>query len=209
MFILAMKPLKRKIIVGGICLVSFLFLFMILRKNYVHKNDFAVSPSGKYNLCVKNNENRVQFLSQFGWEVQTEPIEVSEISIPAKFNDTYENYNNIQKEQGLDLSKYKNRTCIKYTYQVLNYKNAPGGIRANLLVLDNKVIGGDICSVELNGFMHGFTSPENNNFSEMTYNTYATNNVTAKPKGNIQNPSQSTYRENLEPDPSMPNAPTD
>lgn len=30
---------------------------------------------------------------------------------------------------------------------------------ANLLVLDGRVIGGDICSVELNGFIHGFVNP--------------------------------------------------
>ncbi|MDQ5984127.1 MAG: hypothetical protein RUMPE_01163 [Eubacteriales bacterium SKADARSKE-1] len=209
MFVLAMKPLKRKIIIGTICLVGLIFLSLFLAKNCIHKNDSAASSNGEYNVCVKNNEGRVQFLSQFGWEVQTEPIEVSEITIPAKFNDTYEKYNNIQKEQGLDLSKHKNKTCIKYTYQILNYKNAPGGIRANLLVLNNRVIGGDICSVELNGFMHGFVLPENNNFSEMTYNTYVTNNVNAKPKGNVHTPSQTTYRETLDPDPNMPTAPTD
>ena len=33
------------------------------------------------------------------------------------------------------------------------------GVVANLLVLDGRVIGGDICSVELNGFIHGFVNP--------------------------------------------------
>lgn len=209
MFVFALKPLKQKIIVYSICIVGLISLLLILGKVFSHKNEFAICSSGKYNLCAKNSEERIGFLSQFGWEVQVEPIEVSEITIPSKFNDTYENYNNIQKEQGLDLSKYKNKTCIKYTYQVLNYKNAPGGIRANILVLNNKVIGGDICSVELNGFMHGFVLPENSNFSEMTYNTYATNNVAASPKGNITTPTKSTYTESLEPDPAMPSAPTD
>ena len=35
-----------------------------------------------------------------------------------------------------------------------------GSIRANLLVYDGVVIGGDVCSVALDGFMHGFERPD-------------------------------------------------
>ena len=39
------------------------------------------------------------------------------------------------------------------------YENKDGVIRANILVYDGRVIGGDVCSVELDGFMHGFEKP--------------------------------------------------
>ena len=36
------------------------------------------------------------------------------------------------------------------------YENKDGVVRANLLVYEGRVIGGDVCSVELDGFMQGF-----------------------------------------------------
>ena len=81
-----------------------------------------------------------------------------EIIIPAEFDDVYEKYNAIQKEQGFDLTAYCSKRVKKWTYKVTNYPNYEGSdcIRATLLVFDGKVIGGDVCSVELDGFMHGF-----------------------------------------------------
>ena len=71
--------------------------------------------------------------------------------------------NNLTKKSSranVDLSKYKEKTCTRYTYQVLNYKDAAQGVRANVLVLNDKVIGGDVSSVLLNGFIHGFCNPD-------------------------------------------------
>ena len=36
------------------------------------------------------------------------------------------------------------------------YKGNKEYIKINVLVCDGKVIGGDVCSVKLDGFMHGF-----------------------------------------------------
>lgn len=111
-------------------------------------------------VTVGTNEERIAFLKSFGWEVSAEPMEIVEIIIPSEFGDVYENYNCIQKKQGYDLSKYKAKRVKRYTYEVKNYPTAGGepskNIRANILAFDNRIIGGDISSVELAGFMHGF-----------------------------------------------------
>jgi hypothetical protein len=65
-------------------------------------------------------------------------------------------YNEIQKRQGLDLSKYKKKNVMRYTYEVKNYKDYDGTVYANIIVYRNKVIGGDICSADVTGFIHGF-----------------------------------------------------
>lgn len=158
MFIFSIKTSKKKII------TYIIILFIILLVGFVffsskNNNSNAVCPSGKYSLSAKDNEDRIEFLSQFGWEVSPEPTEISTVSIPPEFNTTYEKYNDIQREQGLDLSKYREKTCTRYTYQILNYKDACQGVRANILVLNGKVIGGDISSVALNGFIHSFFDP--------------------------------------------------
>jgi hypothetical protein len=106
----------------------------------------------------KTDQQRVKFIEQYGWDVSDNPVEYMEVLIPAKFDDTYTQYNNIQKMQGADLSKYNGKKVKRYTYEVKNYPGQAQGIRANLLVYDDKIIGGDICSIEFGGFIHGIKS---------------------------------------------------
>ena len=105
---------------------------------------------------IKTEQDRAGFLAQFGWSVGSEPVEVAEITIPSEFDKIFMGYNEIQKRQGLDLSKYKNKTVTRYTYEITNYEGAEGKVYANILVYRNKVIGGDICSADASGFIHGF-----------------------------------------------------
>lgn len=106
---------------------------------------------------------RVAFFSQFGWEIDEDPMEVKEVIIPEEFDETYTEYNEIQKAQDLDLEKYKGARVKMWSYEIKNYpgyENSSGVIRGNILVFQGVVIGGDVCSVELSGFMHGFDKPE-------------------------------------------------
>lgn len=105
---------------------------------------------------VKSASDAVGFLSQFGWTVNGETIEVAEAKIPEEFDKVFAGYNQIQREQGLDLSKYKNKKVTRYTCEVTNYSDYDGRVLANVIVYKNKVIGGDICSADVEGFVHGF-----------------------------------------------------
>lgn len=105
---------------------------------------------------IKTEEARVEFLSQFGWEVAKNAKEEVEIQIPADFDKVMSSYNDIQKAQGLDLSKYKGKTVQRYTYEVKNYPDYDGTVYANIIIYKNRVIGGDICSADVKGFIQGF-----------------------------------------------------
>ncbi len=63
----------------------------------------------------------------------------------------YNNYNNLQLEAGYDLSLYKGKDCIMYTYEIYNHPF--GKAFAHIIVYKGEVIGGDISSVNLDGFM--------------------------------------------------------
>lgn len=102
---------------------------------------------------VKTNEERIALLKSFGWEVESDPMEEADVTIPAEFDRVMENYNAIQRSQGFDLSKYRNRDVKRYTYRVTNYPNYEGTVYANLLIYKNRVVGGDICSSDVNGFI--------------------------------------------------------
>ncbi|MGN0596650.1 MAG: DUF4830 domain-containing protein [Ruminiclostridium sp.] len=101
-----------------------------------------------------------EFLAGYGWEADTENAEVKNVQIPSKFNEVYEEYNSLQKSQGYDLSKYRTDYVKEYTFPITNYTDSSGNIvenvYAHVLISGNKVIGGDICCTELDGFMHGF-----------------------------------------------------
>ena len=120
-------------------------------------DDLAVMQEKKIDYTgIANNENRISFLSQFGWNVKSEAVNSTEITVPTEFDSIFSGYNEIQKKQGLDLSDYKGKKVMKYTYEVTNYPNYEGKVYANVFVYRNRVIGGDICSAEITGFIHGF-----------------------------------------------------
>ncbi len=111
------------------------------------------------NVSAETHEERMAFISQFGWKVDEEPVEIKEVIIPEEFDDTYVAYNEIQKSQGFDLTEFAGERAKRWTYIVKNYEGYEDAecIHINLLIYDNKVIGGDVCSVALDGFMHSFS----------------------------------------------------
>ncbi len=160
MFVLSVHISKKKIMIFATAfLMIALFAFSNLNTNI--SQSFAVSSSKKYSIDASNNEQRVEFLKSYGWQVNPEPIEICDIKIPTVFNDVYEKYNQIQKDQGLDLKKYMGKACRRFSYEITNYPGYSEGVRANIVVIEDKVVAGDISSVDLDGFMHGFKKPEN------------------------------------------------
>ena len=105
---------------------------------------------------VRTSGDAANFLSQFGWTVDAEPTEVETVTIPAEFDKVYAAYNELQKAQGLNLAKYRGKDVTRYTFTVTNYADYEGTVLANVLVYRNRVIGGDICSADVTGFVHGF-----------------------------------------------------
>ncbi len=159
MFVYSVKTSKMKIAVllAAVAVVAAGIVFVALRGGQPAANDGAIS------LKAGNAQERVAFLSQFGWKITEDPVEVAEVIIPAEFDEVYTKYNELQKAQNFDLQPYSTMRVKRWTYEVLNYpgyENRSGVVQANLLICDGVVIGGDICSVELDGFMQGFDFPE-------------------------------------------------
>lgn len=97
-------------------------------------------------------DERAQYLSSLGWKFDKKESE-KEITIPSTFNEVYQNYNSIQKEQGFDLEKYKGKTATLYTYNITNYESSENVI-ADLIVIDGVLIGADLCDPSAdNGFL--------------------------------------------------------
>ncbi|MBQ6794830.1 MAG: DUF4830 domain-containing protein [Clostridia bacterium] len=89
-------------------------------------------------------------LSSLGYQF-SENYTKKTITLPNEFDMVYNNYNRIQKEAGYNLSLYRGKKCIMYTYELHNHPF--GRCNANIIVYKGEIIGGDISSVSLDGFM--------------------------------------------------------
>lgn len=157
MFLCSVRMSKIKIFAIFAVILAAAITAIVLITNNAGKAPESLPPTEM--MTVETTEKQVAFLEYFGWKVVAQPTEVAEVAIPAQFDDVYNKYNVIQKQQGLDLEGYKNQTVKRYTYLVTNYPDGKNNVYAHLLVFENKVVGGDVATTELNGFMHGFVKP--------------------------------------------------
>jgi hypothetical protein len=142
------KRLCVTILIGlGVVLVALVLLFGALGRGNNEANRAA------------NNEDRVRYLASLGWEVGADPLEEKEVLIPQKFSGVFEEYN-LQIPQGIDWSRYAGEKATLYSYQVMNYPS-PDTVLADLYIVGNRVVAGDIHSTALDGFMHALILQKN------------------------------------------------
>ena len=138
---------KPKAIFGAILIFTgIIVIILTFLSNHSGKAEQASSTP----ISCATSEQRQSYLSSLGWEFDGESEK--EITIPSKFNEVYNNYNSVQKEQGFDLEKYKGKTATLYTYNITNY-NSDDDIIADLIVSNGVLIGADLCNPSAE---HGF-----------------------------------------------------
>ena len=154
MFIKTIKVKKPNLLAAALLVVIACLLAVVALTAY------RFSKKSQYTLG--NEAQRQEFLKEMGWEVSGEFDECRQVLIPEQFNEVYEGYNELQKQQGFDLSAYKGKSCDVYTYKVKNYKGHEDkdDVRCNLMICDDVLIGGDVSSTELDGFMQGLQNAE-------------------------------------------------
>ena len=108
---------------------------------------------------IRSDEDRVAYLESWGWLVSEEPASVEEILIPENLDGSYQEYLDLQKSQGFDLSAYAGKTVKRYTYAVHNYPGLRENIWASLLMDRKTVIGGEIFCSQGDGFTQGLAYP--------------------------------------------------
>ena len=133
-------------------------------------SDTDTAPTATF--TASGNEDRVKFLKDFGWDVTANPVETSQVKIPAESSEAFDRYCLLQKSNGFDLGPYAGKNVMRYVYQINNYPGATEPVYATLLVYKNKVIGGDITDTSPNGQIRGFqmtgNAPTNPTVTEAT-----------------------------------------
>jgi hypothetical protein len=119
----------------------------------------SISPTGN---VVATNDDRVEFLNSFGWDVATSTTQTSQVRIPGEESDMFTRYNALQKSMGYDLTEYAGKTVMRYVYKVKNYPGATEPVYATILISNNQVIGGDVTDTAATGTIQGFQMPKSN-----------------------------------------------
>ena len=107
---------------------------------------------------IKDNDDRLAYLSGLGWQTSSQPIATEELLIPEEFDESYTGYLQLQADQGFDLTQYKGRRVKRYTYQLTNYPTQDEPVQIALLIYKNRVVGGQIQSAS-GSFLHGLALP--------------------------------------------------
>ena len=129
----------------AVCLVTVVLLMLPLGGETVP----SIALSG-----VKTEEDRQAFLKEAGAFVTGNAVEVAEFTVPADFDRVLLGYNEIQKSQGFDLSRYAKKTVTRYTYEGTDPRHE-GKVFVNLIVYRDKVVAADVTCAE----GHDFVAP--------------------------------------------------
>lgn len=93
----------------------------------------------------------INYLRSMGYETEDEPVMIEEYLIPKEFDSALYDYNLLQISTGYDLSKYKCKKAMRYTYKITNCSDIE--VYSNILILRGRVIAADLMNPRLDGFL--------------------------------------------------------
>lgn len=147
---------KGRLVAGGIGAIALICGLAVLFGVFGRATTASATVSPKR---IKTPEDRIAYLQSYGWTVKEEPLAVEELVVPEEFGAEYADYLSLQESQGFDLTRCKGKTVKRYTYEITNYPTGETGVQASILIYKNTVVGADVLSPALDGFIHGLAMP--------------------------------------------------
>lgn len=152
MFICSLKASKIKFILSALVCAAIAFTVIIFTPGTEH----TVSVNGTQSEYekkirfdnIKDESARLEFINSLGYTVESSPCETVQVKIPSKMDAVLEKYNDLQKSQGFNLAKYKNKKVTRYTYRVTALPDAERlpeeDVLLTIIMYKDKIIGGDV-----------------------------------------------------------------
>ncbi len=148
MFVYTARFTKRKLLAAVLVAAAVICALVVIISVCSRGGGKAVSAPD-----MRNNSDRVSYLSSLGWIVDETPLESRTVVIPRSFEGIYADYIALQREQGFPLEDYGGMEATRYTYRVKNWEDSSKEVVADILVYGMSVIGGDIQCPAADGFM--------------------------------------------------------
>lgn len=140
---------KPKVIFGWAMALTGLIVILL---TFIGNHNGAAEKAVMAQVSCKTTQERVTYLESLGWKTDGTEAQ-KQVVIPSAFNDVYNDYNEIQKQQGFNLEDYKGQQVEFYTYNICNYESNDNVV-ADLMVLDGALIGADLCDTSADsGFL--------------------------------------------------------
>ncbi|MBQ4516136.1 MAG: DUF4830 domain-containing protein [Clostridia bacterium] len=125
-------------------------LFLILWGRFIIR-EINLNNHTKELFTLKARTNCAE---SFGWIVDPGSEMYETVNLPEEFDNVLIEYNKLQKMCGFDLNKYCGKTIKKYTYIATNFPyKISETVYINLLIYEDKLIGGDCMTQSIHGFM--------------------------------------------------------
>ena len=96
----------------------------------------------RYDGIVSETDRR-EFLSALGYRATGDAKSTVEYALPATLDTVLLSYNELQKEQGFDLSRYTGKTLTRYTYE-LEGGEGEAKTYANLILYRDRIVAADL-----------------------------------------------------------------
>ncbi len=150
MFICSLKASKLKFLLSAVICAVIVAAVVVLLPDTEH----TVTVNGtQYDSKIrfdgiKDEEDVREFATSLGYVLEEAPLEHYEVKLPSKMDAVLEKYNDLQKSQGFNLAKYKNKTVNRYTYIVKGLPDSQSlpkeDVLLTLIVYKDKIVGGDL-----------------------------------------------------------------
>ena len=151
MFVFSFKASTAKLIAMlCICVAALAAVIMVLPEAGSSLNVNKSELSGRLSeINVKSEKGRLSFLSTLGYSVDETAVEKTSERLPEVFDAVTEKYNELQRMQGFDLTRFRGKKLESYTYRVLSLPGktdvSETNCLATLIVHKGKVVASDIC----------------------------------------------------------------
>ena len=151
MFVYSFRASTVKLFAVMVLAVAALVSLAIFVPGY---GDTAATGAGVVYEGIRTEGDRLSLLTSLGLHVKGEgPMEEVSFTLPEELDRALAGYNELQRQQGFDLSRYKKKTLTRYTYELTDYEGYEGTVYANILLFRDRVVAGDICSADPAGFV--------------------------------------------------------
>lgn len=161
MLIFTAKLPRRKLAAWALAAAALCGCALLLNVNGLRPlHGQEVSAAVPARRTLKTEQDRLDLLAAYGWEVNPTPLAVEELQLPEQFDADMEEYLSLQRQQGFDLTACAGKRVKRYTYSITNYPTGHTDVQVNLLIRKNTLVGGEVVCPQLNGFLHGLQRPE-------------------------------------------------
>lgn len=150
MFVFSFKASKFRVLFAVVLCALIAFTAIVLLPETEHSvtvNGVQFDRKIRFD-GIKSTDDLAAFAENLGYAVDASPVESVNVKLPSKFDAVLEKYNDIQKSQGFNLAKYRNKEVVRHTFRVTALPDEQTLPKEDVLLTfilhKDKIIGGDL-----------------------------------------------------------------